>query len=122
MEVHPQAEIWDGWPEANASRLLVYARQQTRCGSDAEDALQEALVEAWERSGGQAPPIRACRGHDPPEGDQPHAKLGSPGPASGQGRAHTSGAGICRKSFPVVRRVVVAARRSNDVRGRRLDP
>lgn len=57
MEVHPQAEIWDGWLEANASRLLVYARQQTRCGSDAEDVLQEALVEAWERSGGQAPPI-----------------------------------------------------------------
>ncbi len=55
--VHPQAEVWDGWLEANASRLLVYARQQTRCAADAEDVLQEALVEAWERSGGQAPPI-----------------------------------------------------------------
>ena len=57
VEIHPQAEIWDQWLEANAARLLVYARQQTRCGSDAEDVLQEALVEAWERSGGKAPPI-----------------------------------------------------------------
>lgn len=57
MEIHPQAEIWDQWLEANAARLLVYARQQTRCGSDAEDVLQDALVESWERSGGQAPPI-----------------------------------------------------------------
>ena len=57
MEIHPQAEIWDQWLEANAARLLVYARQQTRCGSDAEDVLQEALVEAWERCGGKAPPI-----------------------------------------------------------------
>ena len=57
VQVHPQAEVWDGWLEANASRLLVYARQQTRCAADAEDVLQEALVEAWERSGGHAPPI-----------------------------------------------------------------
>ncbi len=57
VQVHPKAEVWDGWLEANASRLLLYARQQTRSASDAEDVLQEALVEAWERTGGKAPPI-----------------------------------------------------------------
>lgn len=57
MEEHPESEAWNGWLEANAPRLLLYARQQTRCGTDAEDVLQESLVEAWERSGGKAPPI-----------------------------------------------------------------
>lgn len=36
--------------QAHASRLLLFARQQTRCETDAQDLVQEAMVEAWRRS------------------------------------------------------------------------
>lgn len=36
---------WSAWLDANGSKLLLYARQQTRRESDAEDVLQEALVQ-----------------------------------------------------------------------------
>ncbi|GHC55746.1 RNA polymerase sigma factor [Roseibacillus persicicus] len=35
---------WQGWLRVNGPRLLLFARQQTRNGQDAEDALQDALV------------------------------------------------------------------------------
>lgn len=35
---------WQGWLRINGPRLLLFARQQTRNGQDAEDALQDALV------------------------------------------------------------------------------
>lgn len=57
MDVHPKQDQWDQWLEANAAQLLLYARQQTRSGADAEDVLQEALVESWERTDGEAPPL-----------------------------------------------------------------
>lgn len=44
---------WNEWLAENASRFLLFARQQTRCGQDAEDVLQEALVETWKRAGGR---------------------------------------------------------------------
>ncbi|MGC4013507.1 MAG: RNA polymerase sigma factor [Luteolibacter sp.] len=44
---------WDTWLTANAGRFLLFARQQARCLHDAEDILQEALVESWRRSGGK---------------------------------------------------------------------
>ncbi len=44
---------WNGWLAANAARFLLFARQQTRCGQDAEDVLQESLVETWKRAGGR---------------------------------------------------------------------
>jgi RNA polymerase sigma-70 factor, ECF subfamily len=37
----------------SAPRFLLFARQQTRNEHDAEDVLQEALIETWQRSGGQ---------------------------------------------------------------------
>lgn len=40
-------EEWKDWFDENASRLLLYARQQTRTGSDAEDVLQDAFVRMW---------------------------------------------------------------------------
>lgn len=43
---------WNAWLEAEAAKFLLFARQQTRCEQDAEDVLQEALVEAWRRGGG----------------------------------------------------------------------
>lgn len=36
---------WAAWLEDNGPRLLLYARQQTRREADAEDVLQEALVQ-----------------------------------------------------------------------------
>jgi RNA polymerase sigma-70 factor (ECF subfamily) len=44
---------WDSWVAENAARFLLFARQQTRSDQDAEDVLQDALVESWERGGGK---------------------------------------------------------------------
>jgi len=44
---------WEKWITENASRFLLFARQQTRSEHDAEDVLQEALAESWQRSGGR---------------------------------------------------------------------
>ena len=41
---------WAGWLESHAERFLLYARERTMCEADAEDVLQDALVEAWERT------------------------------------------------------------------------
>jgi RNA polymerase sigma-70 factor (ECF subfamily) len=46
---------WRTWVEAHASRFLLFARDQTRCEADAQDVLQEALVETWQRCGGKPP-------------------------------------------------------------------
>lgn len=47
---------WQLWLDENAGRLLLFARQQCRVTSDAEDVLQEALVEAWSRVSQSEPP------------------------------------------------------------------
>jgi RNA polymerase sigma-70 factor (ECF subfamily) len=44
---------WNDWLAEHAGRFLLFARQQTCCGHDAEDVLQEALVESWKRTGGR---------------------------------------------------------------------
>jgi RNA polymerase sigma-70 factor (ECF subfamily) len=44
---------WNEWLAEHAGRFLLFARQQTRCGQDAEDVLQDALVESWKRAGGR---------------------------------------------------------------------
>lgn len=47
---------WEQWLEESAARFLLFARQQTRREADAEDLLQDALVETWNRCGGGVPP------------------------------------------------------------------
>jgi RNA polymerase sigma-70 factor, ECF subfamily len=42
---------WRSWLSANARRFLLFARDQTRSDEDAQDVLQEALIEAWRRHG-----------------------------------------------------------------------
>lgn len=56
MEAYPSPEEWRAWLDEHAGRLLLFARQQTRCAADAEDVLQESVVESWNRTGGGSPP------------------------------------------------------------------
>jgi RNA polymerase sigma-70 factor, ECF subfamily len=44
---------WEQWIAENAGRFLLFARQQTRSDEDAQDVLQEALIESWQRGGGR---------------------------------------------------------------------
>jgi RNA polymerase sigma-70 factor (ECF subfamily) len=48
----PTPDEWRSWLRENGRRYLLYARQQTRAEADAEDVLQDALVEAWQRASG----------------------------------------------------------------------
>ncbi len=45
----PDAADWVPWLEQHAPRLLLFARQQTRCEADAQDVLQDAVLECWRR-------------------------------------------------------------------------
>ncbi len=45
--MHESTQAWTEWLKQNGSRLMLYARQQTRCEADAEDVLQMALVKTW---------------------------------------------------------------------------
>ena len=55
MHHEPSSDEWRSWLRTSGPRFLLYARQQTRTGSDAEDVLQDALVESWKRSDGMPP-------------------------------------------------------------------
>jgi len=41
--------VWDQWLSQHAPRLLLFARQLARSEADAQDLLQEAVLEAWSR-------------------------------------------------------------------------
>ena len=47
---------WERWVFNHAPGLLLFARQQGRCEADAQDLVQEAVVEAWQRQANGAPP------------------------------------------------------------------
>ncbi|MEK0449244.1 MAG: hypothetical protein RL088_1512 [Verrucomicrobiota bacterium] len=51
MPTEPTPDEWRSWLRDNGPRFLLFARQQTRTESDAEDILQDALVESWRRAG-----------------------------------------------------------------------
>jgi RNA polymerase sigma-70 factor, ECF subfamily len=36
--------------------MLLFARQQARCDADAQDLVQDAVIESWQRGGGDGPP------------------------------------------------------------------
>jgi RNA polymerase sigma-70 factor (ECF subfamily) len=46
---------WRSWLRLCGPRFRLYARQQTRMDQDAEDVLQDALVESWRREGAVPP-------------------------------------------------------------------
>jgi DNA-directed RNA polymerase specialized sigma24 family protein len=52
----PTSSDWQRWLADHAPKLLLFARQQTRREADAQDLLQESIVESWQRQGNGAPP------------------------------------------------------------------
>ncbi len=46
---HPTDPHWRQWFRTYGSRLMLAARQWTRCASDAEDVVQEAFVRYWRK-------------------------------------------------------------------------
>jgi len=47
---------WESWLAEHAPKLLLFARQQTRSEADAQDVVQEAVVECWRRQAAGVPP------------------------------------------------------------------
>ncbi len=47
---------WEQWLARHAPALLLFARQQAPCEADAQDLVQEAVVESWQRQNDGAPP------------------------------------------------------------------
>jgi RNA polymerase sigma-70 factor, ECF subfamily len=45
----PRSLGWQRWIDQHAPGLLLYARQQTRTEADAQDLLQEAIIECWQK-------------------------------------------------------------------------
>jgi len=48
---------WTEWLITHGPSLLLFARTKTRCEVDAEDLVQEAIVEAAKRDGGSTPDL-----------------------------------------------------------------
>ena len=47
---------WERWLQDQAPKFLLYARQKTRSEADAQDLVQEAVVESWQRASLDEPP------------------------------------------------------------------
>ena len=47
---------WNQWAAEYAPKLLLFARQHVAESSDAEDLVQEAMIESWRRQGDDTPP------------------------------------------------------------------
>ncbi|RPI95425.1 MAG: hypothetical protein EHM39_11765, partial [Chloroflexi bacterium] len=48
-ETHDDPTDWEQWLAEHTPALLLFARQQTRSEADAQDLVQEAIVESWRR-------------------------------------------------------------------------
>ena len=59
MDESPQQADWRRWLEEHAPKFLLFARQRTRCEADAQDLVQEAVVEASQRRNDGRPPLPA---------------------------------------------------------------
>ena len=53
----PNQDEWRRWIANHAPRLLLFARQTARSEADAQDLVQEALTECWQRNGAGTPPL-----------------------------------------------------------------
>lgn len=56
MDQSGKESQWLRWLEEHASQFLLFARQQTRSEADAQDLVQEAVLESLERHGRHEPP------------------------------------------------------------------
>jgi len=56
MDELPIQADWRRWLEDHAPKFLLFARQKARSEPDAQDLVQEAVVQAWQRRGDGAPP------------------------------------------------------------------
>ena len=56
MDESPTDAQWERWLDEHASKFLLFARQKARSESDAQDLMQESIVEAARRHSGSAPP------------------------------------------------------------------
>jgi len=54
-EPHERSD-WENWLGTHAAALLLFARQQCRTEVDAQDVVQEAVIESWERQASGRPP------------------------------------------------------------------
>jgi RNA polymerase sigma-70 factor (ECF subfamily) len=55
----PISNEWDAWLGRHSAGMLLFARQQARCEADAQDLVQDAIIESWQRGEGSAPPPSA---------------------------------------------------------------
>ena len=53
----PNQDEWRRWIADHAPKLLLFARQMARSEADAQDLVQEALMECWQRNGSSTPPL-----------------------------------------------------------------
>ena len=56
MDESPVQVEWRRWLDDHAPRFLLFARQKARCEADAQDLVQEAVMEAAQRTANDAPP------------------------------------------------------------------
>jgi RNA polymerase sigma-70 factor (ECF subfamily) len=56
MDGWPTDAEWQSWLADHGSKFWFYARQKTRSDADAEDLMQEAILEAVERNTEAGPP------------------------------------------------------------------
>ncbi len=55
----PETSDWGDWLARYAAALLLFARQQVYCEADAQDLVQDAIVESWRNRPSDGPPPRA---------------------------------------------------------------
>ncbi len=59
MDEEPAQAEWQRWVEEHVGKFLLFARQKARSEADAQDLVQEAMVEAATRLGNGHPPPSA---------------------------------------------------------------
>ena len=57
MAEPPTQAEWRRWIADHAPKLLLFARQKARSEANAQDLVQDALVECWQRNGDGPPPL-----------------------------------------------------------------
>jgi RNA polymerase sigma-70 factor (ECF subfamily) len=59
MDRWPTNAEWQRWLDDHAAKFLLFARQKARSEADAQDLVQEAIIEAAQRNACEGPPPMA---------------------------------------------------------------